>query len=560
MSKNTTVSKPNQTNKTTQSNPTNKLSTDQLIRRWMFYNCPKLHSWIVYQNIRSILDGTEYKVAPGHNEKTPYPGPKIITLQVPVPVPVPKSPQPTDPPSTTPPEMTTMEYLSHIEPAEIKYVHSVIMTSNELYCLLETAEGVFTIENRKEKITPPTPKSDPQENQLKTGDMLTVEKEDGKEVAPQETVKSTLTFYDNLEHFMNSVPKTLLKHLEIKKLSNLKLDKKYWSKVTPAEFPTLYKNKPLTDADIHQYLSNSVEAEAPKPGQETQHLLLDLSYNFQVKADHLKTWTPTPTNRPTKLILNTCWQLRNPTWATEAKNWTDSIRVLELINLPQLTNEMTGELLQGFPNLEDLYLHQCSKLDIKVLLSIFGNNNSTNNNNNNNNNNDNKLRSLCLNNQSLVCQPNEYAGMITNDEWNGLRNYRLEKLFINSGNLSLDVIDYLKTSFVRLQNLIIRDDIYNNLKKNMTPGSHTAKQITICSTEGKKFEISRDFTIRNLLRNRYQSPFSDAMQKIMKAKYEQQEKGTQDDDSSGSYEWVEGSTTDDEDNDQLPKNTIVCKK
>jgi hypothetical protein len=122
------------------------------------------------------------------------------------------------------------------------------------------------------------------------------------------------------------------------------------------------------------------------------------------------------------------------------------------------------------------------------------------------------------------------------------------------------VIDYLKTSFVRLQNLIIRDDIYNNLKKNMTPGSHTAKQITICSTEGKKFEISRDFTIRNLLRNRYQSPFSDAMQKIMKAKYEQQEKGTQDDDSSGSYEWIEGSTTDDEDNDQLPKNTIVCKK
>jgi hypothetical protein len=314
-----------------------------------------------------------------------------------------------------------------------------------------------------------------------------------------------------------------------------------------------------------------VEADAPKPGQETQHLLLDLSYNFQVKADHLKTWTPTPTNRPTKLILNTCWQLRSPTWATEAKNWTDSIRVLELINLPQLTNEMTGELLQGFPNLEDLYLHQCSKLDIKVLLNIFGNtNNATSMNPLQQMNpvDNNKLRSLCLNNQSLVCQPNEYAGMITNDEWNTLRNYRLEKLFINSGNLSLDVIDYLKTSFVRLQNLIIRDDIYNNLKKNMTPGSHTAKQITICSTEGKKFEISRDFTIRNLLRNRYQSPFSDAMQKIMKAKYEQQEKGTmQDDDSSGSYEWVEGSSTDDEDNDkddkvnvQQPKNTIVCKR
>jgi hypothetical protein len=50
------------------------------------------------------------------------------------------------------------------------------------------------------------------------------------------------------------------------------------------------------------------------------------------------------------------------------------------------------------------------------------------------------------------------------------------------------------------------------------------------------------------------------MQKIMKAKYEQQEKGTQDDDSSGSYEWVEGSSTDDEDNDQSPKNTIVCKR
>lgn len=576
------------------------LSIDQTVRRWMFHHCPKLHSWIIYQNIRSILDETEYKVAPGHNNSVPVPGPKVITLTVPK--------GPIDPKSTTPPETTQVDYLSHIEPTEIKYVHCAIMSSTDLYCLLETKDGIFTIENRKENLEDPkSTETDSEANpdvttteELKKGDILKVEKEDEGEAekkAAMEVVRSSLTFYDSMEHFMKSVPRKLLKHLQIKKLEHITVDQAKYGKVTPAEWS--YKED-MTEDQVHKYLDEALEMEQ-KPGLDPQ-MVLDLSYNFQITADHLRTWVP-KVRTPTKLILNTCWRLRNPVWAKDAVNWSSNIKVLELINMPQLSNEMLGTLLGYFPNTEDLYLHQCQKIDIRVLLSIFcppppaeptpsssGTATPITSATTSASTTliaapvptaaQEKLRSICLNNQMLVCQPNEYAGLITHDEWTNLRNYKLEKIFINSGNVSLDVIDYLKTSFVKLQNLILRDDIYANLRKNMNPGTLTAAQLTICSTEGKKFEIPRDFTIRNLLRNRYQSPYSEAMQRIMQARYDKDynpqsstSKKDDDDEESGSYEYVDCldencgedrlcANCDEYLNGirpDVPKNTVVCK-
>lgn len=580
------------------------LSVDQMVRRWMFHHCPKLHSWIIYQNIRSILDETGFKEASGHDNSVPVPTPKLVSLTVPK--------GPIDPNSTTPPETMQVEYLSRIEPSDIKYVHCTIMSSTDLYCLLETKDGIYTIENRKETIE--DPKQDPKSTEtdseanpdtktteeLKKGDILKVEKEaegEGEKKAAMEVVSSNLTFYDSMEHFMKSAPRKLLKHLQIKKLEHMSVDQKKYGKVTPAEWS--YKED-MTDIQIHKYLDEALEMEQ-KPGLDPQ-MVLDLSYNFQITADHLRTWVP-KVKTPTKLILNTCWRLRNPVWAKDAVNWSSNIKVLELINMPQLSNEMLGTLLGYFPNTEDLYLHQCQKIDIRVLLSIFcpppppadptpassGTATPTTSASTTLVTTpvptaaQEKLRSICLNNQMLVCQPNEYAGMITHDEWTNLRNYKLEKIFINSGNVSLDVIDYLKTSFVKLQNLILRDDIYATLRKNMNPGTLTAAQLTICSTEGKKFEIPRDFTIRNLLRNRYQSPYSEAMQRIMQARYDKDynpqsksDKANKDDDDeeSGSYEYVDCldencgedrlcANCDEYLNgirpDAVPKNTVVCK-
>ena len=478
-------------------------SHDNLIRRWMFYNCPKAHAWIVYQNIRSILEGTDYKVAPGHHQSVSIPVPKIVHLTIPKRGAQPKT-------VTDPQTDEQVEFLSHIEPEDIKYVHSAIITTTNLYALVETDDGLFTIENHRilpkdeeknKKINKDEEQNKETTEKIKTVDMLKVEvepskKEDEKE--EEETIKSILTFYDSFNHLMQKCPKQLLRKLEIKKESTMKLTQNQQNRLSiPPEW--------TTSSSAHSYLDRDLISTPQEDGPDL--VSLDLSNNFVVTSNDLSTWTPTG-QQPTKLILNTCWQLRDSSWSN-ASGWAKSILQLELINLPQLTNEMAGEIVRNLSNLRELSIHLCPQINIRVLLEVCKTDYFN-------------LEVLNLNNPTLVCQPNDYAGLITDDEWKLFRNYSVTQLFINSTNTSLDVIDYIKTSFLRLQTLILDDGIYTNLKKNLVPGTPGAKKILICSTGNKKIELPRDFMIRNLLRSQFQQPFSDSMMKIMQTKWDEQ--------------------------------------
>jgi hypothetical protein len=170
---------------------------------------------------------------------------------------------------------------------------------------------------------------------------------------------------------------------------------------------------------------------------------------------------------------------------------------------------MAGQIVSNLSNLRELSIHLCPQINIRILLDVCKTENFN-------------LKILNLNNPALVCQPNDYAGMITDEEWKLFKNYSVTQLFINSTNTSLDVIDYIKTSFVRLDTLILDEVVYTNLKKNLVPGTPGVKKILICSTSNKKIELPRDFMIRNLLRSRFQKPFSDSMMKIMQTHWDQQ--------------------------------------
>jgi len=513
------------------------MSSEKKIKRWMFYNCPKKHSWIVYQNIRSILEGTNFKVAPGHRATIPIPVPQIIKVKE------------IDPETGNEVEV---DYPSHIEPEQICYVHSVVANPNGLTCLLETENGFYLIENQKniiEKKTKETVEAEETVEEEETAegeetaeeeetveeeageivdiaeededinankivfDSEVIDEEEEKKKAPKIEIKSNLTFFDSLNHFVQKASKSVIKTLGVKRLRGIKLnqEQKNGRQHLPCDYYHLLKSgRPIGEL-LDQELADSGDKK-----------VLDLSFNYAVTTDHLENWVPSGEGGPKKLLLNTCFQINKFSWT--GAEWVKSVKTLEMINIPQVTNQNIEYLVVKIPDLEELMIHYCPQINIRVILGAMK---------------PNKLKVICLNDAGLPIQPNQYAGLITDAEWELFRNYSVEQLLINSGNLSLDVIDYLKISCTRLKTLIICDAKYQELRQNMVPGLKSDDQILICSMGGRKMQVERDFMIRNLLKSRYQDPYSDSMKRIMQQVY-----GSQNEDG--------------ESDEDKPKSVIMC--
>lgn len=433
---------------------------ENFLKKWMFFNCPKQFSWIIYQNLNSIIQNTVRKSYPSITKTDVF-------------------------------NFTTKDII---------YVHSVSMTNTQLLCLLETKDGFFFINNNKiveQKESKDT--NDTNDIKESTTD-ITNETEtknekvhiDIKQIKTDETtvkVDSTTTFYDRLNLFLVHTPRSILNKMGINKITNMKLtaDQKLRNL-----FPFQYK---LYD-NPYDILDEEIK----------QSPVLDLSWNFCITSDHLTHWKPS--GKLDKLIFNTCYQIRDFKWIKT--NWVNSLSTIEFINMSQLTNNNIEFIVSNLPLLKELYLHYCPQINIRVILHALKNTSVAN-----------QLEVLCLDDPNMSCQPNEYSGLITEDEWEIFKNYNLKKLFINSTNLSLDIIDSLKTHCIALEKLIIDDSIYNSLKKSIVPG-HSEKKLILTSTANKMIEIPKDSIIRNLLKHKFQKPFSDSMLDIMNRIYKEE--------------------------------------
>jgi len=129
----------------------------------------------------------------------------------------------------------------------------------------------------------------------------------------------------------------------------------------------------------------------------------------------------------------------------------------------------------------------------------------------------------------MTCQPNVYGGLIKEEEWDGLRNVSLKKLLINSISLSLDMIDYLRTTCQKLEHLIMDPEKFKYFCQNLVGYNPKASQVLdpddrlmVYSTAGNRVLLSRRFKLKNLLRNKYSAPFSDSMMSVMKNYYQKE--------------------------------------
>lgn len=362
-----------------------------------------------------------------------------------------------------------------VEPSEVSresivYVHSVFAQPDLIRALIELESGYYIISNKTLKKR--------EEVQESKNDKLVFEIDQDKKEVEEIKINSKFIYF-------GKKIKDVLKFTNTKMQKSLGLEKIKKTTYTD-EYLRPYKIK-----NVHDYFDLK-----SKDGH------LDLSYNFEISSEDLNSWEPK--NKIVQLTLNTCFQLDNFSWIK--KDWAKNLTHLNLINIPQLTNLNVEFIGVECNNLEQLQIFYCSQINIRLILGLAKHPN---------------LKTLSLYDPNLVTQPNKYSGLIQDKEWEFLRNYKLEKLLINSDNLSLDVIDYLIKTFSKLSTLIINPTKCKELHKNIMPG-FSQDMITIAASNKEgSFKMPRDSMIKNLFKDTFQDPYSESMKNIMKNVYGQ---------------------------------------
>ena len=490
------------------------------IIKWIYFNCPKDHAWIIYHNLKDIL----------HNSKYTQSKPNQI------------------------PSLTSSD--------EILYIHSSIVTENKLYCLLETNNGIYSIHNTKKIITPnnhttnklimdettddhqtmdeitddhqvmdetidettddhqtmdeitddhqvmdetideitddhqvmdeitddhqvmdetmkdETMKDKTTNEEMKDEEMKDEEMKD-EEMKDEVVVYSTIQYYPNIEIFMKHASKKTLRYLQIKRKKNMKLT-----------------TEQLKSRSILPYCFTKIKDRLKLLEYTSSEGELNLRYNFTVTADDLLHFNPS--NRINKMTLHTTYKINHLRWCDS--NWTKNLYRVNIINMFQFNNQTIEYLTIKLPNIRELYVHTCPQVNIRCLLNILNNN---------------KIEVLCLDNSRMICQPNEYSGLISEEEWNIIKNTSLKKLLINSTNLSLDIIDYLRTYCYELRELIIDSDIFTKVHKSIVSLGDKSRPLSISSNKRKRLNLGKDFLMTNLLKDKFQEPFSNCMLEVI---------------------------------------------
>jgi len=297
----------------------------------------------------------------------------------------------------------------------------------------------------------------------------------------QTRVQSKMTSYPTLEKLWSKLTKSQRSMLNMPKFSVLKLK----------------EVKKLLDPPVLKLLTTEKNEWVPTVNDEG---LLDANYNPFVTSEVLLNLTSLET--PTSLTLTNCVNITDFKWCHA--DWAQKLKNLTLVKMypnSKITAYHLKFLVDHLPSLERISFHYCGTINLTALLGLLGSSKC-------------QLKSIVFDNSAMLCQGNGYSGVISEEQWLELKNDTLESLYLNSSNVSLDIINYLRQSCTKLNNVMLCHKVYENLKQNMSPPDDppSAQEITYFDLEGKtKMVVPSNYELRNLLKDKYQAPFSSSM-------------------------------------------------
>jgi len=364
------------------------------------------------------------------------------------------------------------------------------MTECQLVAMIMTRDlKLILINNRVEIEQQDAPENDGETNG-----------EDGEEVIRLKTkvplpkiigVESCLTIIDNHRQLLNRqlIPNTLQKATGLKE----------WSKHLDQS-----KKKPSTTVD-HLFISMAKESEqvalledwVRKSGKT-----LDFTHQYSIDEKQLSRLPEFETVEA--VILSQNCQIRDFSWLKKFPLLTH----LSLDQCQQIDEETFGKICKSANRLESVTLKFCCSVNIRIFLSLL---------------NMSRLMRITIDYPNFYCQVSAKEVMISREEWRSLHSFTLQSLFLNSENLTLDVLDYILKACPSLRDVYLNDRILKMVSKNVMSDDNDGDVVNfhMASDFRKGFRVNRPMTFKNMFKNYITAPFS----KTMLERMQQQERG-----------------------------------
>jgi len=434
---------------------------DLSLKAWLNYNCCQGNNWIVMYKFDEIIShvGRKYYHVLGHGS-----GNQIVPMDIDT-------------------FTTTSKDLSHIY---FTYMtDSILITLVETYCghLYLVSNKVKITESRDEETTVEIEKRETV-NEVNTQD---VKKVDNILSLPQlESIESNIYKLGHVSHIRICLSRKERKLIGIKDSEWLggHLKKNQKDELNGLSFMSF-----INLVDVDQYIL-LLDKYIDQMGDT-----LNLIHNFSVTSEKLNRITEH--NNIKQLILHQNFQINDFMWL---RNFP-KIKLINLFYNHQIEQKHFEQIVQMLPDLETVNIHYCSRINIRILLPLLKLRN---------------LRKLAIEDSQFWCQKSVHELFILPHEWNNIFCPSLQKMAINSCNLTLDVIDYLLTSCPNINQIIVDKDVLKSLSKNINGGLDKSETIVFNSWQNpnKGFTVQKKVFFKNLLKDTYNSQmFSDSMLK-----------------------------------------------
>ncbi len=226
--------------------------------------------------------------------------------------------------------------------------------------------------------------------------------------------------------------------------------------------------------------------------------VLNLTHNYSVTPEILNQIDPL-CHKIRQLVIYQNFQLSDFIWLEKFK----SVKLLNLWYSHQIEQKHIEQMVEILPELDTFNLHSCCRVNLRILIPLLKLS---------------RLTKLCIDDRAFWCQKSIHEVFILPNEWRNLSCASLDKLAINSENLTLDVLDYILQVCPNLQHVLVDDGILQMITRNIV-GGNQPELVTFHSWQSpnKGFEISKKVTFKNMYKDTYNSQmFSESMLKKIK--------------------------------------------
>lgn len=305
-------------------------------------------------------------------------------------------------------------------------------------------------------------------------------------------IRSTITIIAQHQDLVDRgvISRTLQKLIGIAKWAN------DWSKLVktaPVPFRPLDLAMLVSDAEgFREWLRKWISS--PRANNE-----LSLSGHYYLNADHLQTLASSSVR---SLVLKQNCQITSFEWLKRFSG----LEAITIDQCQQIDENAFSEICKCCPNLTSVTIKYCLRVNVRIFLSLLKLD---------------RLNKVEIDFPNFFCQLSPKDAIVSKDEWKTVCSYNLKSLFINSTNITLDVLDYIIKACPLLNTVYLDENILNMVSKNIVfdhediNNNNTAAVEIInfhqASDARRGFKASRPMTFRNMFKNLITEPFSKSM-------------------------------------------------